>query len=182
MKKNNEAGPWYFVSDPVPLGSPTMSRCLGYDGQFRVTTGGNCLIQFAFDGTYLRESGTGRVICAGSLSSGSAAYLLTSCTHSVDFAYARKGGSSVCVPSSDLCLVINSAIPGTVVTFQDTGSSLLTYIYKGAINILTVKLTSFWMTLSTQQNCMTSLRVRQTWMKTLKASLLVFNMKGYNFC
>ena len=141
-----------------------MSRCLGYDGQFRVTTGGNCLIQFAFDGTYLRETGTGRVICAGSLTGGSTAYLSTSCTHSVDFAYARKGGSSVCVPSSGLCLVINSVTPGTVVTFQDTGSSLLICIYKGAINS---QVNKFLITLWSQQNCMKPLLVGQTWMNTL---------------
>ena len=142
-----------------------MSRCLGYDEQFRVTTGGNCLIQFAFDGTYLRETGTGRVICAGSLTGGSTAYLSTSCTHSVDFAYARKGGSSICVPSSGLCLVINSVTPGTVVTFQDTGSSLLTCIYKGAINSQVNKFSNYAM--KPTELYETKLLVGQTWMNTL---------------
>ena len=159
--KKDEFGPWCFVSDPAPLWSPPpLNRCLDYDGQFRVTAGANCLIKFSYDGAFLRESGTGRVICAGSLTSGSVAYLATSCTHSVHFAYAKKGGSSVCVSSSSLCL-INSATPGTVITFQDTGSSLLTYLYKGTVDI-----GSFWTMPSCQQNYTKSMLSPQTLSKT----------------
>ena len=135
------------VSDPAPLGLPTMNRCLGHDTAYRITAEDTCLNEFSYDGKYLHLPAKNRVVCGGSLTNGSVAYLSMACSHSVQFAYARKGGSSVCEPSSGLCLVINSATPGTMVTFRDTNPSLLTYIYKGRRYKMSPKgspISNFW--------------------------------------
>ena len=120
-----------LVLDPAPLGVPTKGRCLDYDIDFRITTGTDCLIKFSYDGRYLRENSTNRVVCPESTMSGSPAYLSTLCSYTVQFAYGRKGGSLACLTSTSLCLVMSSSTPGTIVTFRDDQYSLMTYIYEG---------------------------------------------------
>ena len=120
-----------LVSDPAPLGVPAKGCCLDYDTNFRITTRTNCSIKFSYDGRYLRENDTNRVVCPESMVSGSPAYLSTLCTYTVQFAYGREGGSPVCLTSTSLCLVMSSSTPGTTVTFQDDQHSWMTYIYEG---------------------------------------------------
>ena len=43
----------------------------------------------------------------------------------------KKGGSTVCLTSPSLCLVMCSSTPGIAVTFRDDKLSLMTYIYEG---------------------------------------------------
>ena len=130
-KKNSENTFWFL--DPAPLGLPTKGRCFGYDNEFRLTTGSSCSTKFTYDGTFLREYVTSRVICPENTVSGSSVYLLMSCAYSVDFEYARKGGSTVCLVTTRLCLAITSSTPGTAVTLRDEQPSLVTYIYKGTV-------------------------------------------------
>ena len=120
-----------FVSDPAPLGSLAIGRCLDFDSAFRIITGTICSIKFSYDGRYLREHGTNRVICPESTVNGSPVYLSTSCTNTVQFAYGRKGGSTICLTSTSFCLVMSSSTPGTAVTFRNDQASLMTYIYEG---------------------------------------------------
>ena len=135
-----------LVSDPAPLGVPTEGRCLDYDADFRITTGTNCSIKFSYDGRYLRENYTNRVVCTESTVNGSPLYLSLSCTYTVSFAYTKKGGSTVCLTSTSLCLMMSSPTPGTTVTFRDDQHSLMTYIYEGTWikNLTNIKDQDIW--------------------------------------
>ena len=135
-----------LVLDPAPLGVPTEGCCLDYDADFRITTGTNCSIKFSYDGRYLRENYTNRAVCPESTVDGSPLYLSTSCTYTVNFAYEKKGGSTVCLNSTSLCLVMSSSTPGTTVTFRDDQHSLVTYVYEGTWiqNLTNIKDQGIW--------------------------------------
>ena len=120
-------------SVPPPLGITTAGRCLGVDqASYSVIIGVDCTVLFSYDGHSLRESTTTRVLCLNDLTTGIEAILSTMCAYALEFAYAKRGGSRVCVKSSpNLCLDVTGYSPGNMLNFVDNSQVLFTYIYKG---------------------------------------------------
>ena len=118
---------------PAPLGIHMWAGWLGFDpSTYSVTIATNCTGLFSNDWRSLRESTTYRTLCSSDFISGTKAILTSACVHAMEFEYATRGGSRVCVTSSaNLCLDAMGYSPGNASRFINKSTVLFTYIYKG---------------------------------------------------
>ena len=118
---------------PAPLGIPMAGRCLGFNSSTnQLIIVGNCFVSISYDGSTLREDATEKVVCPGDLTDGTTAVLTDTCEFDLQYAYASRGGSPVCVMSlPDFCLTTSGHTHGDTLHFTTNIHTKFTYIYDG---------------------------------------------------